>query len=93
MLRRCFWLKGELWPDGNPTAISSWMFWEENAFDGKDEEYANTPGHDHTGRFIPVWSRAGEGEFIVEPIEGYDEPGPVRDGPNGPCPEKPVDGA
>src|SRR5690625_2162675 len=38
----------------NPEYLSAWMFWDENAFDGKDEEYVNEEGHDHTGRFIPA---------------------------------------
>src|SRR5699024_6762158 len=29
----------------NPNALSVWMFWEENAFDGKDKEYANRNGY------------------------------------------------
>lgn len=66
----------------NPNIESAWMFWEENAFDGKDEEYANTEGHDHTGRFIPVWSRTESGDFIVDPIIGYDKAGDTADNLN-----------
>lgn len=55
----------------NPHLITSWMFWEPNAFDGQDEAYRNTPGHDHTGRFAPVWSQTGSGEFEVNPLVGY----------------------
>lgn len=31
----------------------------ENAFDGQDESFKGTDGHDKTGRFIPYWYRAG----------------------------------
>lgn len=56
----------------NPGYLSAWTYWEANAFDGKDKEYANTEGHDHTGRFISVWSMNESGDLYVEPIEGYD---------------------
>ncbi|MCA8963883.1 MAG: methyl-accepting chemotaxis protein [Planctomycetes bacterium] len=31
--------------------------WEPEAYDGMDSGYKNTPGHDDTGRFAPVWCR------------------------------------
>ncbi len=31
--------------------------WEAEAYDGMDSGYKNTPGHDDTGRFAPVWCR------------------------------------
>ncbi|MCL6417019.1 ATP-binding protein [Aestuariirhabdus sp. Z084] len=34
---------------------SVWAVWEPDVFDGRDLEYANTPGHDATGRFVPAW--------------------------------------
>ncbi|WP_342514133.1 methyl-accepting chemotaxis protein [Sporosarcina sp. FSL K6-1522] len=58
----------------NPNVLASWMFWEPNAFDGQDAEYANTPGHDETGRFIPIWAKEANGEFVVEPVTDYAEP-------------------
>src|SRR5690625_3617460 len=45
----------------NDEYVTTWMFWKENAFDGKDDEYVNQPGHDETGLFIPVWVRTDEG--------------------------------
>lgn len=51
--------------------IAIWTCWEPNAFDGKDSEYVNTPGHDQSGRFIPYWYRDGE-ELKVEPLKNYD---------------------
>src|SRR5690625_5175871 len=61
--------------ENNPHVLTAWMFWEENAFDGNDEEYVNTIGHDNTGRFIPVWSQTESGEFNVDPVIDYDVPG------------------
>ncbi len=58
----------------NPQYLGVWSVWEPNALDGKDREYANAPGHDGTGRFIPVWNRSG-GTMHVEPNLGYDVPG------------------
>lgn len=65
--------------ESNHNVISAWMFWEPNAFDGKDEEYANTYGHDHTGRFIPVWSKDDAGNYHLEPMVGYDVAGELHD--------------
>lgn len=58
----------------NPTILASWMFWEPNAFDGLDADYANTPGHDETGRFLPIWVQEANGQFAVEPVTDYEEP-------------------
>lgn len=68
--------------DNNPNIISAWMFWEPNAFDGKDKEYANTVGHDKTGRFIPVWSRTESGNLRLDPMTEYDTPGTLADNLN-----------
>ena len=43
---------------GNPNFFGAYTLWEPNAFDGKDAEYANTSGHDATGRFLPYWFRS-----------------------------------
>ncbi|GAB3355757.1 MULTISPECIES: methyl-accepting chemotaxis protein [Giesbergeria] len=64
-------LKGVL--AGNPALIGVWSGWEPDAFDGKDSEYANQPGHDATGRYIPYWNR-GSGTLAVEPLVDYDKP-------------------
>ncbi|MBL8735272.1 MAG: methyl-accepting chemotaxis protein [Planctomycetes bacterium] len=37
--------------------------WEPGAYDGMDAGYKNSPGHDESGRFVPLWKR-GEGERI-----------------------------
>jgi methyl-accepting chemotaxis protein len=58
----------------NPTYLGVWAIFEPNALDGKDAEYANKPGHDATGRYIPYWNRAS-GSVAVEPARDYDKPG------------------
>jgi DNA-binding CsgD family transcriptional regulator len=58
----------------NPQYLGVWSVWEPNALDGRDSDFVNSPGHDRTGRFIPVWNRSG-GTIHVEPNIGYDIPG------------------
>lgn len=58
--------------ENNPQFVTAWMFWKPNAFDGKDEEYANTRGHDETGYFLPLLVRTDEG-IELEPIQDYDQ--------------------
>ncbi|MBN2329164.1 MAG: hypothetical protein JXR73_18640 [Candidatus Omnitrophica bacterium] len=59
----------------NPDFFGVYTLWEPNAFDGKDLDFANSPGHDATGRFIPYWSRDAQGKTIVEPLTGYEQEG------------------
>lgn len=47
---------------------------EPNAFDGFDEKYKNTEGHDETGRFIPYWNRSS-GAIVKEYLVDYETPG------------------
>ncbi|MFZ5808895.1 MAG: methyl-accepting chemotaxis protein [Chloroflexota bacterium] len=58
----------------NPNFLGTYTAWEPNAFDGQDSYYANTRGHDSTGRFIPYWVRSN-GEITVVPLESYEEEG------------------
>jgi len=44
-----------------------YTFWEPNAFDGKDVDYVDAPGHDATGRFSVYWWSKG-----LEPLSGYE---------------------
>ncbi len=60
--------------EANPALLGLSTTWEPNAFDGRDAAFANTPGHDRSGRFVPYWYRSG-GQFHLEPTKGYDEPG------------------
>lgn len=43
----------------NEQVLSLWTCWESNAFDGKDADYVNAPGHDSTGRFVPYIFKNG----------------------------------
>ncbi|MBP2031102.1 PAS domain S-box-containing protein [Methanohalophilus levihalophilus] len=55
----------------NPNLTGTYVAFEPDAFDGKDELYANTFGHDSTGRFIPYWTKIG-GPLHLEPLLDYD---------------------
>lgn len=58
----------------NPEFLAVWSGFEPNAFDGKDNNFRNTPAHDVTGRYIPYWNR-GTGSLAVEALVDYDKPG------------------
>ena len=62
----------------NPNAVSSWMVWEPDAYDGKDADYVDAEGHDTTGRFVPIWSKDEDGKFIVLPMKGYNRLGDLH---------------
>ena len=47
---------------------------EPNAFDGKDSRYANTAGHDNTGRFVSYLTKSENGSYVVEALIDYDKP-------------------
>ena len=53
-----------------PDVIGLWTVWEPNAFDGRDGEFVNKPGHDASGRYVPYWNR-GKGDIAVEPNVDY----------------------
>ncbi len=55
----------------NPQFLGIRTVWEPNAFDGMDRGYKHDPGHDETGRFIPYWSRSGDGTLALMPSTGY----------------------
>ncbi|WP_406655964.1 PAS domain S-box protein [Methanolobus sp. ZRKC2] len=55
-----------------PSLTGVYVGYEENAFDGRDDEYAGTPGHDSTGRFVPYWNTI-RGPISVEPLVNYEE--------------------
>jgi len=60
--------------EANPSILGAWTAWEANTLDGRDQEFANTAGHDVTGRFIPYWYRS-DGNTALEPLISYDQPG------------------
>jgi two-component sensor histidine kinase len=55
----------------HPNLLGTYVAYEPNAFDGKDELYANSSGHDSTGRFIPYWNKIG-GDIQLNPLVNYD---------------------
>ncbi len=57
----------------NPQFFGVGMVWEPDAFDEMDLGYANEPGHDATGRFVPYWSRDEDGNPVLEPVVGYED--------------------
>ncbi len=59
----------------NPDIVGICTCWEPNAFDGLDQQYANTTGHDATGRFIPYWCHDSSGQVALEPLMGYEQEG------------------
>ncbi len=58
----------------NPNFLGTYTLWEPNAFDGQDAAFANTAGHDATGRFIPYWARSGAGVTFT-PLMDYETEG------------------
>ncbi|WP_413582217.1 methyl-accepting chemotaxis protein [Bdellovibrio sp. HCB288] len=60
--------------ESNKSLIGVWTAWEPNAWDGHDAKFANTPGYDSTGRFIPYLSYA-EGKAVLTPLLDYEKQG------------------
>jgi len=58
----------------NPDVLALSCCMEPNMFDGRDAEFADTPGTDATGRYIPYWNR-GSGKITLDPLQDYDKPG------------------
>ena len=56
----------------NENFLGIYTCWETNALDGTDELYANTNGHDNTGRFVPYWSREENGNIGLAPLVDYE---------------------
>jgi methyl-accepting chemotaxis protein/methyl-accepting chemotaxis protein-1 (serine sensor receptor) len=60
--------------EDNAMALGVWTGWDENAFDGKDKDFAGTKGHDASGRYMPYWVRSGD-TIIKEVLVDYTVPG------------------
>lgn len=58
----------------NPEVIGTWVGFEPNAWDGKDQEFVEKPGHDKTGRFVPYWSW-DKGAPSLSPLVDYEKVG------------------
>jgi len=59
----------------NPDFLAVYTCWEPDAFDQLDAEYVSQGGHDETGRFIPCWTRDGNGNITVGPLKAYETEG------------------
>lgn len=60
-------LKGFM--EANPNVFGIWNGWDNNSFDGNDQEYKNKSGYDDTGRFAPYWFRI-DGKLDRRPTQG-----------------------
>lgn len=60
--------------EANPDLLAFSCGCAPDALDGQDGQYANSPGHDASGRFVPYWHR-GSGAVASEPLANYDIPG------------------
>ncbi len=58
----------------NKQILGAWACFEPNALDGNDNNYANQPGYDGTGRYIPYFYRTN-GTVGLEALKDYDTPG------------------
>ncbi|MBL8643081.1 MAG: PAS domain S-box protein, partial [Rhodospirillaceae bacterium] len=56
----------------NPDLLGAWMVWEPDALDGRDKDFARTPGHDATGRFVPYWNFM-DGTLKRETVVDYED--------------------
>lgn len=56
----------------NETFMAVYSAWEPNALDELDDLYMDTEGYDHTGRYIPYWSRDDKGTIALSPLRNYD---------------------
>ncbi len=62
--------------EANDDFAGVWCVWEPDGLDGKDRRYVGKEGHDHSGRFIPLWKRSRQGKIALEANTNYDQPGP-----------------
>lgn len=60
--------------EANPDLLGTYVAFEANAFDGRDNEYVNKPGHDSSGRLIPYMNKLG-GEVVLDPLLDYEVEG------------------
>ena len=58
----------------NGDLLGTWTGWEPNALDGRDSEFANTAGHDATGRYLVYWNRPTD-TLVRDVLMDYDKPG------------------
>jgi methyl-accepting chemotaxis protein len=58
----------------NPRFNGTYSAWEPNGLDGNDGAHVNDTamGSDATGRFLPYWTRAANGNIAIQPLVEYD---------------------
>jgi methyl-accepting chemotaxis protein len=58
----------------NPGFNGTYSAWEPDALDGQDRLFKDRhdAGSDATGRFLPYWTRSGDGKLAVQPLVEYD---------------------
>ena len=59
----------------NRWSIGLWTAWEPDAFDGRDADHVNQPGHDQSGRVAFSVNEDDQGRLEVYPLLGYDQSG------------------
>jgi methyl-accepting chemotaxis protein len=64
--------------DSNPNFMGMFSIWKPNALDGNDAAFANTPGSDSTGRYMPWFSRR-TGELRKRALTEYEQYNDVAD--------------
>ncbi len=55
--------------NNNPSVIGVGVIFEPETFDGQDASYANTPGHDASGRFATYWNRINGTESLIPVVD------------------------
>ncbi|MGE0085327.1 MAG: response regulator [Desulfococcaceae bacterium] len=55
----------------NPDFLGVWTCWEPYALDGRDDEFVNSEGHDHSGRYMPLWHRFSN-EIRLQVLAGFE---------------------
>ncbi len=58
--------------ESNPRFVGVYTCWEPDRFDEMDVGFADTDGHDASGRLIPYWYRDADGSSVSRPLVGYD---------------------
>ncbi|QTF06491.1 methyl-accepting chemotaxis protein [Brenneria izadpanahii] len=59
----------------HPDLLSMSLAWEPNAFDGKDQQYAELPDQDPNGRFVRYVDRDPAGNIALHHLTDYETPG------------------
>jgi methyl-accepting chemotaxis protein len=59
----------------NPRYFGVWTCWNPMVFDGYDKKFANKPGNDQTGRYIPYFFRNADNSIGYEQLKDYETPG------------------